>query len=175
VKLLPPILLLLFAACSSAAQPRDAVTAVKSVTTGEAVRIETPVRFWQAGKWIESRDAVVLQVQVVNPADFAPRDIAEPQFVYGRAVCKVLVSPFLDGTAVLLAPPLRAGDPDELRIVPALQVARLTPQAFERILARGRPVVLPKRSGGTAPAPRAVPSLEKLRDEWIARRRELPR
>jgi hypothetical protein len=169
-------LLLLLPACAWSAQPRpaDAAGPLKTAQAVEPVRIETPVRFWRAGKWIESRDAVVLRVEVANRADFEPRDAPDPLFVYGRAVCEVLVHPFFaGGHAVLLAPPLEGDDPPALRVIPWVPLERTKAQTFDRVLARVKSITI-------APPPasserRAYPTLEHLRVEVAPKRREQPR
>jgi hypothetical protein len=168
--------LLLLSACTSHAQqrPADLTETVKTIHAAELVRIETPVRFWRAGKWIESKDAIVLRVDVANPADFEPRDAPDPLFVYGRAICKVLVHPFFaGGHAVLLAPPLEAADPPALRIIPWIPIEKTDEKQFDRVLARRKSVAI--AAPPVSMTPRAFPTLERLRAEWMSTPVEKPR
>jgi hypothetical protein len=112
------------------------------------VTLQVPVQFWRAGKQETAAQGLILHVKVSNPLEFAPRGSQSPQFLLGNAVCLELRSPLVDGVAILLAPPLKPGEPVVLSIAPGIPPQKLD----ERFLRanppsrHGVPVTLPAKT-----------------------------
>lgn len=109
---------------------------LERILEAREVRFRRPVVFWREGKKEPSSRAVLLRVRVRDPFLFLPRGLEPPEFVYGGSVCRVLRSPLFSGEGVLLAPPLRAGEPATLWLAPVGLSAR---EVSNDVVRRHRP------------------------------------
>jgi hypothetical protein len=115
----------------------------------QPVHLEKPASFWHDGAKIQVQDAVLIRIKVTNPGDFAPKDAPSPNFMYGRSVCQILVDPIFTNVAVVLAPPLPAGEKPVLWLSPGI-----APEKLDRKLTDP---YLEKLGGGDSVRSLAVP------------------
>jgi hypothetical protein len=113
------ILLLAWSAGLALAQPTESrhLPALKQLREARPVQFDEPLRLWKNGKLITTHEAVVLRVEVDNPYDFAPKGAVPPHILYGTSIAHMVVSPLIDGIAVLVAAPLEPGEPSKLTVI----------------------------------------------------------
>src|SRR5262245_45469275 len=85
--------------------PPAALKVIAALKEVRPVQLEKAVSFWRYGKMVEAQDLILLRVMIEGLAEFLPRGIGPPLFLYGDWVCLVLQDPLgSSGEAVLLAP-----------------------------------------------------------------------